>query len=37
MNKVDYIVNLRQKETNNTKPSTIIKIAMNGEIKILRK
>jgi L-threonylcarbamoyladenylate synthase len=36
MNKVDYIVNLRQKETNNTKPSTIIKIAMNGEFKILR-
>ncbi|MGZ4157565.1 MAG: L-threonylcarbamoyladenylate synthase, partial [Bacteroidia bacterium] len=37
MNQVDYIVNLRQKETNNTKPSTIIKIAMNGEFKILRK
>ncbi len=37
MNKVDYIVNLRQKEINNTKPSTIIKIAMNGEFKILRK
>ncbi len=37
MNKVDYIVNLRQKETNDTKPSTIIKIAMNGEFKILRK
>jgi len=37
MNNVDYIVNLRQKETNNTKPSTIIKIAMNGEFKILRK
>jgi L-threonylcarbamoyladenylate synthase len=36
MNKVDYIVNLRQKEINNTKPSTIIKIAMNGEIKIIR-
>jgi L-threonylcarbamoyladenylate synthase len=37
MNKVDYIVNLRQKEINNTKPSTIIKVAMNGEIKIIRK
>ena len=37
MNKVDYIVNLRQKEINNTKPSTIIKIAMNGEFKIIRK
>jgi L-threonylcarbamoyladenylate synthase len=37
MNKVDYIVNLRQTETNNTKPSTIIKIAMNGEFKIIRK
>jgi L-threonylcarbamoyladenylate synthase len=37
MNKVDYIVNLRQQEINNTKPSTIIKIAMNGEIKIIRK
>ncbi len=37
MNKVDYIVNLRHKEVNNTKPSTIIKIAMNGEFKILRK
>jgi L-threonylcarbamoyladenylate synthase len=37
LNKVDYIVNLRQKETNNTQPSTIIKIAMNGEFKIIRK
>ena len=37
MNKVDYIVNLRQKENNNTKPSAIIKVAMNGEIKIIRK
>lgn len=36
MNKVDYIVNLRQKETNDTKPSTIIKVAMNGEVKIIR-
>lgn len=37
MNKVDYIVNLRQKETNNPKPSTIIKVALNGEVKIIRK
>lgn len=37
LNKVDYIVNLRQKEMNDTKPSTIIKVAMNGEIKIIRK
>jgi L-threonylcarbamoyladenylate synthase len=37
LNHVDYIVNLRQKETNNTKPSTIIKVALNGEIKIVRK
>lgn len=37
MNGVDYIVNLRQKETSNAKPSTIIKVAMNGEVKIIRK
>lgn len=37
LNRVDYIVNWRQNETNNTKPSTIIKVAMNGEIKIFRK
>jgi L-threonylcarbamoyladenylate synthase len=37
LNKVDYIVNLRQKENNNTQPSTIIKVAMNGEFKIIRK
>jgi L-threonylcarbamoyladenylate synthase len=37
LNNVDYIVNLRQKEVNNTQPSTIIKVAMNGEIKIIRK
>ncbi|MGQ0827573.1 MAG: L-threonylcarbamoyladenylate synthase [Bacteroidota bacterium] len=37
LNKADYIVNYRQKEINNTKPSTIIKVAMNGEIKIIRK
>lgn len=37
LNQVDYIVNYRQKEVNNTKPSSIIKVALNGEIKIIRK
>lgn len=37
LNKVDYIVRLRQTEINPVKPSTIIKVAMNGEIKIIRK
>lgn len=37
LNKVDHIVNLRQHEVSDTKPSTIIKVSMNGEIKILRK
>ncbi|HEX8517685.1 MAG TPA: L-threonylcarbamoyladenylate synthase [Bacteroidia bacterium] len=37
LNNVDYIVNLRQQETNSTEPSIIIKIALNGEFKILRK
>ncbi len=37
LNKVDYVVNWRQNEMNNTKPSTIIKVEMNGEIKIFRK
>lgn len=37
LNKVDYIVNLRQNEFNDTQPSTIIKLAMNGEFKIIRK
>lgn len=37
LNKVDYIVNLRKTETINAKPSTIIKVALNGEIKIIRK
>ena len=37
LNKVDYIVKFRQEEINNTKPSTIIKVALNGEIKIIRK
>ena len=37
LNNVDYIVNLRKHEKNNTKPSAIIKVALNGEIKIIRK
>lgn len=37
LNKVDYIVNFRQNENNNVQPSTIIKVGMNGEIKIIRK
>lgn len=37
LNKVDYIVKFRQEEINTTKPSTIIKVALNGEIKIIRK
>ena len=37
LNQVDYIVNYRQKEINNAKPSSILKVAMNGEIKIIRK
>lgn len=37
LNKVDYITNYRKAELNNSKPSTIIKVEMNGEFKILRK
>lgn len=37
LSKVDYIVNWRQHENNNTRPSSIIKVNMNGEIKIFRK
>jgi L-threonylcarbamoyladenylate synthase len=37
VNNVDYIVNYRRNEENNVKPSTIIKVAMNGEVKIIRK
>ena len=33
---VDYIVNLRQNELMN-KPSSILKVGLNGEIKIIRK
>ena len=34
---VDYIVNLRQHETAQNKPSTIIKVEVNGVFKIIRK
>lgn len=37
LNSVNYIVNLRRNETTQTKPSTIIKVGLNGEFKILRK
>ena len=37
LNNVDYIVNYRRNEINSTQPSTIIKVALNGEIKIVRK
>ena len=34
---VNYVVNLRQHEMNQNKPSTIIKVELNGVFKILRK
>jgi L-threonylcarbamoyladenylate synthase len=37
LNGVDYIVNLRKNDDSSTLPSTIIKVAMNGEFKIIRK
>jgi L-threonylcarbamoyladenylate synthase len=37
LNSVDHVVNWRQNETNNPPPSTIIKLAMNGEFTIIRK
>jgi len=37
LNAVDYVVNHRQSETNKAKPSSIIKVQMNGEIRIIRK
>jgi L-threonylcarbamoyladenylate synthase len=37
LNSVDYIVNIRHNEESKAKPSTIIKVGENGEIKILRK
>ncbi len=36
LNRVDYIVKIRQNENNNTKPSSIIKVGLNGEVKIIR-
>jgi L-threonylcarbamoyladenylate synthase len=33
---VDHIINMRQDEINNTKPSTLIKLKMNGEVTVLR-
>ncbi len=35
-NGVDYIVTFRQNETTNPKPSGIIKLGLNGEVKIIR-
>ena len=37
LHEVDYIVNLRQQEISGNKPSSIIKLEMNGEFKIIRK
>lgn len=33
---VDYIVGFRQEETSNPKPSSIIKLGLGGEIKVIR-
>ena len=33
---VDYVVNLRQQETKNAQASSIIKLGMNGDVKIIR-
>lgn len=37
INAVDYVVNWRQEDDKNPKPSSIIKLGVNGEIKIIRK
>ncbi|MFH1320824.1 MAG: L-threonylcarbamoyladenylate synthase [Bacteroidota bacterium] len=37
LNGVDYIVNLRRNEKDFSKPSEVIKLAVNGEIEIVRK
>ena len=37
VNRVDYVVNLRRNESMKNKPSAILKISVNGEIKIIRK
>ena len=34
---VDYVVNWRQDEMADTKPSSVIKIKMNGEVEVIRK
>jgi L-threonylcarbamoyladenylate synthase len=34
---VDYVVNWRQQGASSSKPSTIVKLEMNGEIKFIRK
>jgi L-threonylcarbamoyladenylate synthase len=35
-NSVDYVVSYRQHETHKAKPSGIIKLGMNGEVKVIR-
>lgn len=37
LNEVDYVVNWRQNETQNPKPSRIVSLGVNGEFKLLRK
>jgi L-threonylcarbamoyladenylate synthase len=37
LSQVDYVVNWRQQETSASKPSTIVKLELNGEIKFIRK
>lgn len=37
LHEVDYVVNLCQQETTRVKPSSIIKLELNGEFKIIRK
>ena len=34
---VDYVVNLRQNEKNNSQPSVILRLELNGKIKFIRK
>ncbi len=34
---VDYVVNLRQQEKNNSQPSIILRLEINGKIKFIRK
>jgi L-threonylcarbamoyladenylate synthase len=37
LSQVDYVVNWRQQEASASKPSTIVKLGLNGEIKFIRK